>query len=116
MRVYRCPRCQAEDISSDAHPTRVLGRSGPVPLCVCRNCFRAAELEFRIACETSGVAYAPLPIRESLRRLAAFYRERLAQWSDPRVLLDDAARDGGSAPIRAALAEVERRLAIQPVD
>ncbi|TMB96270.1 MAG: hypothetical protein E6J38_04255 [Chloroflexi bacterium] len=24
MRIFRCPRCRAEDISADAHPARVL--------------------------------------------------------------------------------------------
>lgn len=116
MRIHRCPRCRAQDISSDAHPARVLLGGEVVPVFVCRGCFRAAELEFRIACETQGLAYSAVPIRESLRRLAAFYRERLADWADPALLLEDHDRAAGKAPIRAALADVERRLAIEPVD
>lgn len=86
-----------------------------MPVFVCRGCFRAAELEFRIACETQGLEYAPLPIREGLRRLASFYRERLADWADPALLFEEGERATGEAPIRAALAETERRLAIEPV-
>jgi hypothetical protein len=115
-RVYRCPRCLAEDISSDAHPTRVLQGEAVAPAFVCRNCFRAAELAFRIACETQGIPYAPLPIREGLRRLLAFYRERLDAQRDPAALLEEAERASAEAPLRRALAEVERRLAIERVD
>lgn len=115
-RVYRCPRCLAEDISSDAHPTRVLRGLEVVPAFVCRNCFRAAELAFRIACETQGLSYAPLPIREGLRRLLFFYRERLEAVQEPASLLEEAERASAAAPIRGALAEVERRLAIERVD
>lgn len=116
MRIHRCPRCRAQDISTDAHPTRALLGGVVVPAFVCRGCFRAAELEFRIACETNGLVYATTPIRESLRRLAGFYRERLAEWADPGLLLEDHERVAGEAPIRAALADVERRLAIEPVE
>jgi hypothetical protein len=116
VRIHRCPRCRAQDISGDAHPTRVLLRDEIVPVFVCRGCFRAAELEFRIACETNGLVYAAAPIRDSLRRLAAFYRERLADWADPELLLEGHERTAGEAPIRAALADVERRLAIEPVE
>lgn len=72
------------------------------PFVVCRGCFRAAELEFRIASDGAGIPYAPLPIRESLRLLRDFYRQRRAESpDDPRI--------------STALAEVERRLAIEPV-
>ncbi len=101
MRIHRCPRCRAEDISADAHPTRVLDNGIERPVCVCRNCFRAAELEFRIASQTAGLGYVPLSIREGLQQLRTFYAARLAEDDDPRV--------------RAALADVERRLAIGAV-
>jgi hypothetical protein len=100
MGLVRCPRCLAEDISADAHPSRRLVAGQPEPFLVCRNCFRAAELEFRIACEGSGTDYAPLPIREALRTLRDFYRE--GAQDDPRT--------------RQALEDVERRLAIAAVD
>jgi hypothetical protein len=100
MRIVRCPRCLAEDIHADAHPSRRLIDGKPASFFVCRNCFRAAELEFRIACDGSGIAYAPLPIRESLRTLRDFYRE--GAHDDPRA--------------RQALEDVERRLAIAAVD
>jgi len=109
--IYRCPRCLATDISADAHPTRVLrGAIEVQDVMVCRSCYRAAELEFRIACETSGLPYAPQSIREGLRRLAFFYRDRLAAWSAPELLVDDADRDAATRPIRVALEDVERRL------
>ena len=82
---------------------------------MCRGCYRATELEFRIACETSGLPYAPLPIRDGLRRLAFFYRERLAAWSDPSLLLDAADRDAATRAVRSALDEVERRLRLTPL-
>lgn len=112
MRIYRCPRCRADDISADAHPTRSLQGGEVLPVFVCRNCYRAAELEFRIACETNGLPYAPLPIREGLRRLAAFYRERLAEWNDPALLADEVDKFGATERIRRVLQEVERKLAI----
>ena len=115
MPLTRCPRCRAEDISADAHPTRLLQNGRVAPVFVCRNCYRAAELEFRIACETNDLPYESLPIRESLRLLRDFYLDRLAQWQDPALLLDDKERRAGGAPIRAALEEVERRLRITPV-
>lgn len=72
------------------------------PLFVCRNCYRAAELEFRIASQTADLGYIPLTIRDGLRQLRDFYRARLVDDDDdPRV--------------RAALAEVERRLAIEAI-
>jgi transcription elongation factor Elf1 len=101
MRIFRCPRCRAEDISADAHPTRVLDNGVERPVFVCRNCYRAAELEFRIASQTADLPYVPLAIRDGLRQLRDFYRARLADDDDPRV--------------RAALDEVERRLAIDVV-
>jgi hypothetical protein len=115
MRVTRCPRCRAEDIAADAHPARVLNNGTETRLFVCRNCYRPTELEYRIACETSGVPYRPLAIRDALRGLRAFYLERLAEWDDPNVLADDDERAARSSPIRASLADVERRLAIAPV-
>ena len=103
MHLTRCPRCLAEDISADAHPSRRLVDATPVTFFVCRDCFRAAELEFQISCEGSNVTYARLPIRESLRLLRGFYQERLRESpDDPRVT--------------AALQEVERRLLIGPVE
>ena len=107
MLIYRCPRCLAEDISADAHPTRVLRGDDVIDVFVCRSCFRAAELEFRIACETRGLPYAPLSLREGLRRLAFFYRERLDAVAD----IDASA----ARTVRVALDEVERRLQMLPV-
>jgi transcription elongation factor Elf1 len=104
MRIFRCPRCRAEDISADAHPTRVLDNGVERPVFVCRNCYRAAELEFRIASQTADLGYVPLAIRDGLRLLRDFYRERLAD-----------EEDDGDPRIRSALAEVERRLAIDAV-
>jgi hypothetical protein len=101
MTLYRCPRCLAEDISADAHPARVLDNGVERPLFVCRNCYRPAELEFRIACHTAEIGYVPLAIRDGLRQLRDFYRARLEADDDPRV--------------RAALDDVERRLAIDAV-
>ena len=101
MRIFRCPRCRAEDISADAHPTRVLDNGVERPVFVCRNCYRAAELEFRIASQTADLGYVPLAIRDGLRQLRDFYAARLADDDDPRV--------------RAALEEVERRLAIDAI-
>jgi len=101
MAVTRCPRCRAEDIAADAHPTRVLGNGVETRVFVCRNCYRPTELEFRIACDAAGVAYRALPIREALGGLHDFYAARLEERSDPEI--------------RAALADVDRRLAIGPV-
>ena len=110
MRIYRCPRCRAEDICADAHPTRILDNGSPVPILVCRNCYRASELEFRIACEAAAIPYEPMPIREGLHLLADFYLDRLAEQDDEmQDLIPTKAR------IQAALDEVRRRLAIQPV-
>jgi hypothetical protein len=103
VRVTRCPRCLAEDITADAHPSRRVIDGVPATFFVCRECFRAAELEFQIACESAGLPYARLPIRESLRLLADFYRERRREIpDDPRV--------------SEALEEVERRLLIGPIE
>jgi transcription elongation factor Elf1 len=102
MRIFRCPRCRAEDISADAHPTRVLDNGVERPIFVCRNCYRAAELEFGIASQTADLGYVPLAIRDGLRQLRDFYSARLVDDDDdPRV--------------RAALEEVERRLAIDAI-
>lgn len=115
MPIHRCPRCRAEDISADAHPTRILNNGVVVPVFVCRGCYRAAELEYRIACEAAGLPYEPLAIRQGLKLLSDFYFDRLAQWRDPDLLLDDEQREAGTARIRAALEDVERRRAIEPV-
>lgn len=101
MALYRCPRCRAEDISADAHPARLLDNGMERPFFVCRNCYRAAELEFRIASSAAGLGYVRLAIRDGLRQLRDFYAARLAEDDDPRV--------------RSALAEVDRRLAIEAV-
>ena len=116
MRITRCPRCRAEDIAADAHPARVLDNGVERRTFVCRGCYRPAELEYRIACETADVPHRPLPIRDTLRELRDFYRARLAETESPELLLEDAERDAWAAPIRDALADVERRLAIAPVD
>ena len=103
MRLTRCPRCFAEDISADAHPSRRLIEGTPAAFFVCRECFRAAELEFQIASEGAGLPYARLPIRESLRLLRGFYQDRQSEVPD-------------DPSVTAALHEVERRLAIAPVE
>lgn len=72
------------------------------PIFVCRNCYRAAEFEFRIASQTADLGYVPLAIRDGLRQLRDFYRARLAD-------------DDDDARVRAALIEVERRLAIDAI-
>lgn len=115
MRVTRCPRCRAEDIAADAHPTRVLNNGVEIPVFVCRNCYRAAELEYRIACETAGTPYRQMPIRDALRALHDFYHARIAELDDPDLLVEDDERAVRAAPIRAALADIDRRLAIAPV-
>jgi hypothetical protein len=115
MRVTRCPRCRAEDIAADAHPARVLNNGVEIRVFVCRSCYRPAELEYRIAGETAGIPYRPLPIREALRSLHDFYLARLVELDDPDLLLEDEERAAGAAPIRAALADIDRRLAIAPV-
>jgi hypothetical protein len=103
VRITRCPRCLAEDITADAHPSRRLIDGLPAAFLVCRECFRAAELEFQISCESANIPYARLPIRESLRLLQDFYRDRQEESPDDgRVIL--------------ALREVERRLLIAPVE
>ena len=116
MRVTRCPRCRAEDIAADAHPTRVLDNGLERRTFVCRGCYRPAELEYRIACEASGIPYRAIGIRDALRGLREFYRERLVETEDTDLLIDDAERGAWAAPIRAALDDVERRLAIAPVN
>lgn len=103
VRITRCPRCLAEDISADAHPSRQLLDGVPAAFFVCRECFRAAELEFQISSETANVPYARLPIRESLRLLRGFYQDRQQESPDDRR-------------VTAALQEVERRLLIGPVE
>jgi hypothetical protein len=103
MRITRCPRCLAEDITADAHPSRRIVDGAPGAFFVCRECFRAAELEFQISCEAANVAYARLPIRESLRLLRGFYQERQREAPDDGRVIE-------------ALQEVERRLLIGPVE
>jgi hypothetical protein len=115
MRVTRCPRCRAEDIAADAHPARIFSNGVALSVLVCRSCYRPTELEYRIACETTGATYRPMPIREALRALHDFYTARLAELEDPDQLLDDDERAAGAMPVRAALADVDRRLAIAPV-
>ena len=115
VHVTRCPRCRAEDIAADAHPARILSNGIDVPVFVCRSCYRPTELEYRIACETTGATYRPLPIRDALRALHDFYLARLAEVDDPDLLVEDDERAAIAAPIRAALADVDRRFAIAPV-
>ena len=103
MRITRCPRCLAEDITADAHPSRRLVDGIPATFFVCRECFRPAELEFQISCEGATVPYARLPIRESLRLLRSFYQDRQRESPDDPQLA-------------TALQEVERRLLIGPVE
>ena len=103
VRITRCPRCLAEDITADAHPSRRLVDGMPATFFVCRECFRPAELEFQISCEGANIAYARLPIRESLRLLRGFYKDRERESPD-------------DARLTAALQEVERRLLIGPVE
>lgn len=113
--VFRCPRCRAEDISADAHPVRVIRGDRVEIVTVCRGCYRAAELEYRLACDTAGMPYAPLRIRDGLVALADFYERRLAALDDADLLLEDEMRAAAKAPVEAALADVRRRLAIEPV-
>jgi hypothetical protein len=115
VRVTRCPRCRAEDIAADAHPARVLSNGAEIRVFVCRTCYRPTELEYRIACETTGATYRPLAIRDALRALHEFYNARIAEIEDPKLLLEDDERAAAAAPIRLALADVDRRLAIAPV-
>ena len=103
MRITRCPRCLAEDITADAHPSRRIVDSVPATFFVCRECFRAAELEFQISCEGANIPYARLQIRESLRLLRGFYRDRQRESPDDGRLTE-------------ALQEIERRLLIGPVE
>ena len=85
--IHRCPRCRAEDISADAHPVRVIRGDRTEIVAVCRSCYRVAELEYRLACDSAGIPYAALPIRQGLFALAEFYERRLAALDDPDVLL-----------------------------
>lgn len=114
-RIQRCPRCRAEDISADAHPVRVIRGDRTEIVTVCRGCYRAAELEYRLACDTAGIPYAPLRIRDGLLVLADFYARRLAALDDPDLLLEDDMRSAAKKPVEAALEDVRRRLAIEPV-
>ncbi len=116
MRITRCPRCRAEDIAADAHPARALRNGETLAVFVCRNCYRPAELQYRIACDSAGVAYAPLPVREGLRLLRDFYLDRYSEWQDSALLMEDADRVSAASRIRAALDDVERRLSIGPAD
>jgi hypothetical protein len=113
--IHRCPRCRAEDISADAHPTRIVHNGRLVPILVCRACYRAAELELRIAGDAAGISLRPMPIREALMLLADHYQARLAAVDDPDLLLGDDERAAAKAPIAAALREVSRRLALETV-
>jgi len=61
------------------------------------------------------VPYAPLAIRDGLLALADFYERRIASLDDPDLLLEDDMRSAAQAPVRSALEEVRRRLAIEPV-
>src|SRR5438874_7779542 len=103
VRITRCPRCLAEDITADARPSRRLVDGMPATFFVCRECFRAAELAFQLSCEGADISYARLPIRESLRLLRAFYQDRRRESPD----------DGR---VTEALQEIERRLLIGPVE
>jgi hypothetical protein len=85
------------------------------PVLVCRRCYRAAELELRIAGEAANVAIAPMPIRDALRLLSDFYLDRLADLDRPDVLLEEDQRRAAKIPIQRALHDVRRRLAIEPV-
>lgn len=115
MRIYRCPRCRAEDISADAHPTRILNNGVLVPILVCRGCYRPSELELRIACEAADIPLEPMPIRAALALLSDFYLDRLAEQDDPDLLVDDAERASAKVRIEQALDEVRRRISIGPV-
>jgi hypothetical protein len=110
--VTRCPRCRAEDIAADAHPSRILSDGLETRVFVCRGCYRPTELEYRIACEATGTEFRAPPIREALRD---FYVARLAELDDPDLLIEDHERAAGALPIRAALADIDRRLAIAPI-
>jgi hypothetical protein len=116
VRIYRCPRCRAEDISADAHPARILDNGLERVVFVCRSCYRAAELEFRIACQTADLGYVPLAIREGLRHLRDFYADRLAEYDDPDVLMDESERYAATRRIRDALEDVDRRFSIAPLE
>lgn len=113
--LTRCPRCRAEDITADAHPARMLLNGETVWAFVCRNCYRPADLEYRIACETNGLSHRPIGIRASLALLRGFYRERLERELARDALMDDDERERDLRPLREALADVERRLAIDAV-
>ena len=113
--IHRCPRCRAEDITVDAHPTRIVNNGNLVRVLVCRNCYRQAELELRIACDTAGIPLEPMPIRDGLRLLADHYLDRLADLDDPDLLLEDDQRSALKRPISAALDEVRRKLALEAV-
>lgn len=116
MRITRCPRCRAEDIAADAHPARLLLSGEVRPFLVCRSCWRPAELHFRIACESAGLPYAPLSVREGLGLLRDFYLDRYGEWQDPALLMEDEDRAAAARRIRTALEDVERRLAIAPAE
>ncbi len=116
VRIHRCPRCRAEDISADAHPTRVLDNGVERAVFVCRNCYRLAELEFRIACQAADVGYVPLALRDGLLLLRDFYRARINEYDDLDVLMDDTERFAATRRIRDVLESVERRIAIGPLD
>ncbi len=115
VRLTRCLRCRAEDVTADAHPARLLLHGETVTALVCRTCFRPADLEYRIACETNGLPYVPLGIRASLTLLRDFYRDRLNVELARDPLMDEDERERDLRPLRDALADTERRLAISAV-
>ena len=115
MRLTRCPRCRAEDITADAHPARMLVGGQTIPVFVCRGCYRPADLEYRIACETNELPYTSYGIRDSLALLRDFYNERLRAELARDPLMDEDERERDLRPLRDALADVERRLAIAAV-
>lgn len=115
MRLTRCPRCRAEDIAADAHPARLLVNGESLPVFVCRNCYRPADLEYRIACETTAIPYRRPGVRESLLLLRDFYLERLAEELGRDTLMEEDDRERDLRPLRAALADVQLRLSIDEV-
>ncbi len=52
----------------------------------------------------------------TVARLRDFYRERIAEYERPDVLMDETERFAATRRIREALDTVERRIAIGPAD